>query len=558
MSDPAAAWPSGVSATTGNVIPSATTGLGKKAVIFTIAAGTQPGNWAFKITGTSGSLEHSAEVMVICTPSGTTITPYASPRLDPTTITASTPVDMEPPWGDKIQINGLINDGSEASVITPSKVDVTPATLASLPEGASDMLGRITNVESSAPVAGVEWNLGFPFDSGTLAAAGLTEENLKVAYLNPDTGTWTEVTTTVDTTNKIAYASPDHFSSWTLIATPAPPPSIVVSGFGGGGGGDSGVSSLSESITASGRFIEDFTAESTDGKVEVSIPKNTIGKNRVGQTLQNITIKEKAAPSAPPANSEIIGQVYDLGPSGATFDPPISLTFTYQESLIPAEAAEENLVIATWEDGKWLELENSTVDPDSNTITAPVSHFTVFTIMAHTAPAAFEISAFDISPAVIYPGESVTISATITNTGELAGTHKVTLMINEGVTAIEEVSLAGHESQQLNFTLKPQNAGSYTVNVNELSATFIVREALAETSEEAQPTPSEASVVISEVQPIAPEVPAAPPAVPPTPSTTPADPAPLQTNFWLIISIVAGGIVIGIIIWRLVASRGTS
>jgi hypothetical protein len=255
------------------------------------------------------------------------------------------------------------------------------------------------------------------------------------------------------------------------------------------------------------------------------------------------------------------------------------VTFTYQESLIPAEAAEENLVIATWEDGKWLELENSTVDPDSNTITAPVSHFTVFTIMAHTAPAAFEISAFDISPAVIYPGESVTISATITNTGELAGTHKVTLMINEGVTAIEEVSLAGHESQQLNFTLKPQNAGSYTVNVNELSATFIVREALAETSEEAQPTPSEAqptqpeatsapseaqptpseaSVVISEVQPIAPEVPAAPPAVPPTPSTTPAEPAPLQTNFWLIISIVAGGIVIGIIIWRLVASRGTS
>ena len=56
--------------------------------------------------------------MVICTPSGTTITSYASPRLDPATVTTSTPVGMEPPWGDKITINGIINDGAEASIIT--------------------------------------------------------------------------------------------------------------------------------------------------------------------------------------------------------------------------------------------------------------------------------------------------------------------------------------------------------------------------------------------------------------------------------------------------------
>jgi uncharacterized membrane protein len=582
MSDPAAAWPSGINHATGSVTPSATTGLGKKAVTFTISAGTQPGSWAFKITGTSGTLEHNAEVMVICTPSGTTVTPYASPRLDPTTITTSTPVDMEVPWGDKITINGLINDGSEASVITPSKVDVTPATLASLPEGSSDMLGRITNIESSAPVDGAEWNLGFPFDSNAIAAAGFNEENLKVAYLNPETGTWTEVTTVIDATNKIAYASPDHFSSWTLIATPAPPPSTVVSEFsgggGGGGGGNTGTTSLSESITSSSRFIEEVTAESADGNVEVIIPKDTIGQNRVGQPLYHISIKPKSAPSAPPAGTEIIGLAYDLGPSGATFDPPISLTFSYSESLIPVGVAEENLVIATWEGGEWVELEDCTVDPDSNTITAPVSHFTIFTLMVHTAPAAFEISAFDISPAVVYPGESVTIRATITNTGDLAGSHEVTLMINEGVTTIEEVSLDGQASQQLTFTIAPHNTGSYEVDINGVSGTFIVRETPAETTEEqptpsevqpAQPeaisapseeqsSPSETAAVPSEVQPIAPEVPASPPAVHPTPSSVPsAEPAPLQINPWLIIGIVAGVIGIGIAIWRLVASRRT-
>jgi uncharacterized membrane protein len=569
MSDPAAEWPSGISSTTGSVTPSAATGLGKKAITFTVSADTLPGSWAFKVTGTSGALEHNTEVMVICTPSGTTVTPYASPRLDPTTITDSTPVDMEPPWGDKITINGLINDGSEASVITPAKLDVTPDTLGSLPEGASDMLGRITNVESSAPVDGVEWDLGFPFDSDNLTAAGFDEENLKVAYLNPDTGTWTEVTTTVDTTNKVAYASPDHFSSWTLIATPAPPPSTVVTVFGGGGGGGAtGVTSLSESITSAGRFVEDVTAESVDGKVELGIPKNTIGKNRTGRTLYNVSIKNTAIPSAPPADTRIIGAVYDIGPDGATFDPPISLTFNYSQSQIPDAFDEVNLIIATWRDGAWVELEDCVVDPNSNTITVPVSHFTIFTLMAHTSPAAFKISAFDISPAVVKPGEKITISATVTNTGDLTSSHEVTLKINNNTTETEVISLAGHTSQQLTFTIAPHNVGDYAVDINGLSATFIVREATTTESSEAEPTPPEAPAEPSEVQPEPTSVPAeaesTPPEAPETPSeaqpvqpeATPAPaeaPAAPQTNLWLIIGIVAGGIVTGIIIWRLVA-----
>lgn len=574
MNDPTITWPAVISYETSSVTPSATTGLGKQALAFTASADAQPGNWTFKVTGTSGTLAHSTAVMVICTPSGTTITPYASPRLDPTTVTASTPMGMTPPWGDKITINGLINDGSEASIITPSKLDVAPGTLASLPEGASDMLGRITNMESSAPVSGVEWNLGFPFDSDNLTAAGFEEENLKVAYLNPNTGAWTEVTTIVDTTNKIAYASPDHFSSWTLIATltPPSPESEVVTVFSsGGGGGATGVTSVSQSITTSGRFVTDVTAESADGKVEVSIPKDTIGKNRVGQPLYNVYIKDKAAPSPPPAYSDIIGLVYDMGPDGATFNPPISLIFTYNKSKIPAGATEENLVIATWYNGKWVDLEGSTVDPDSNTVTAPVSHFSIFTIMAHTTPAAFEISAFDMSPAAINPGESVTISATITNTGDLAGSHEVTLMINQGVTAIEEVSLAGHASQQLTFTVKPQNAGSYAVDVNGISGTFFVKETSSQSSEvppapsetpeepsEKQATPTEVPAETTVTESAITETPTVPPTAQPMPSAPPARPGLLGISLWLIIGIAAGIIVIGIGTWQLVARRRTS
>jgi hypothetical protein len=343
---------------------------------------------------------------------------------------------------------------------------------------------------------------------------------------------------------------------------------VVTGGGGGGGGGATGTTSVAESITNSGRFTKDVTAESVDGKVELSITEDTIGKNRAGQPLYTISVKEKSAPSAPPAYTKVIGLVYDLGPGGATFDPPISLTFTYDESEIPAGAAEENLAVATWQDGNWVELEGSTVDPTSNTITAPVSHFTVFTVMAHNAPAEFEITAFDISPAVVNPDESVTIIATITNTGDLAGSHEATLMINEGVTAVEELSLAGHASQQVTFTLKPHNAGSYAVDVNGLSATLVVREAAR--PEEEQP-PSEELVTTSEVppaeapwttaeapaepsitQPASPEVSAVPPALYPTPSAPPDKTQPSQISLWLIIGIAAGVIVLGAGIWQLV------
>ncbi|MFH1647797.1 MAG: CARDB domain-containing protein [Chloroflexota bacterium] len=568
MLDPLAPWPAGITATTGNVTPSATTGLGKKPVVFTVAAGTLPGSWAIKITGTSGALSHSTDVMVVVTPSGTTITPYASPRLDPTTITASTPMGMDPPWGDKITINGIINDGAEASVITPSKVDVTPETLANLPEGASDILGRVTNIESSAPVDGVEWDLGFPYDPAVLAAAGMSEENLKVAYLNPSTGAWTEVTTTVDTTNKIAYASPDHFSSWTLLATPTPPPSEVVTQYpagGGGGGGASGVTSLHEFITGSGRFVIDSTAESDDHRVELAIPKDTVARNKVGQPFYTITIREQAAPAAAPAGSRILGLVYDVGPGGATFDPPVNLVFNYADSWIPSGVAEESLVIATWQDGGWVELDNGTVDTAANTITAPVSHFTVFTILAHTTAAGFEMASLDVSPTTVNPGETVTVRATVSNTGDIAGSHKVTIKLGDEVIAVEQIDLAGGASRTLTFTLAAPDAGSYTVDVNGLRATLTVIEIPEEPTEEAvvaeEPTaPEEAAPAAPEAAPAPEETPAAPPeTLPATPevpevaAVPPTETAPTSrmNDLFIFLGVVAAGaVIIGIVYWR--------
>jgi uncharacterized membrane protein len=564
MSNSNATWPTDISYTAGSVTPSANTGLGKQTVVFTTSASAQPGSWTFRITGTSGALTHSTDVMVYCTPSGTAMTAFASPMLDPSTVTSSTPMDMTAPWGDIITINGIINDGGEASTITPAMVDVPPNTLSTLPDGATDMLGRVTNIESSSPLDGVEWDIGFPFDPADLTAAGLGEENLKVAYLDPDTGEWTEVTTTIDTTNKIAYASPEHFSSWTLIATETPPPSEVVTRYssgGGGGGGASGVTSIIDYVNSTGKFISDVKAESADGKVEISIPKNTIGKNRLGNRLTSISIKEQKAPPVPPTDAEIVGLVYDIGPSGATFDPPIYLTYDYQESSIPAGFSESDLVVATWQNGSWIELEDCNIDSDGNTITAPVGHFSTFAVLARKVEASFDITNLKVAPPVSYPEDTVIITATITNTSNIAGNYDVTLIINESATAVETVSLAGHASQEVEFTFIPDKPGTYAISVNGMTAAVTVMEITAEVEEAsevtvtpaaAEPEPASTEMPTAQPETVSPAgMPEATPEVTPImPETSAPDTRASPIFLWLITGIAVLGVIIGIVIWR--------
>ncbi len=83
-----------------------------------------------------------------------------------------------------------------------------------------------------------------------------------------------------------------------------------------------------------------------------------------------------ATPPSPPANSNVIGLTYDFGPEGATFSLPITITIKYDPASIPAGVNEKDLVIAYYNNatGKWIELP-CTVNTETNTITASVSHF---------------------------------------------------------------------------------------------------------------------------------------------------------------------------------------
>jgi len=279
------------------------------------------------------------------------------------------------------------------------------------------------------------------------------------------------------------------------------PPSNGGGGGGGGGGGAAGVTPILNFITQKGRFVEDVTCKSEDKKVELYIPENTIGLNRVGSLISSIRIKQMEESPTPPEQTDVIGLVYDIDPFGATFDPPIDLTIKYDESKIPEGVAEKNLVVAWWDKNtsQWVELE-STVDPENDTVTAKVSHFTAFTILAYTRPASFTVTDLSLTPGEVNLGERVSVSVIITNNGDLTGSYELSLEIDNTVVQTKEVTLDGGDSETISFSVTPDAVGEHTVNVSGLPGTLKVKAPEAPPAPTPVPAvaPAPASFVISD------------------------------------------------------------
>ncbi|MBA7701079.1 hypothetical protein ES703_109810 [subsurface metagenome] len=137
------------------------------------------------------------------------------------------------------------------------------------------------------------------------------------------------------------------------------------------------------SISNTGEILESIEISSTlpSGKVTISINAGTKALDNDGNPLTNLTSDANLTPPQAPEDSTVY-MACSFGPDGATFDPPIVLTFDYAPEDIPENTDEENLVIAFYDSsiGEWVPLA-SEVDTINHTITASVSHFTTFAIL---------------------------------------------------------------------------------------------------------------------------------------------------------------------------------
>jgi hypothetical protein len=261
-------------------------------------------------------------------------------------------------------------------------------------------------------------------------------------------------------------------------------------------------------IDSDGEILKTIEATTEDGMLTMTIPEGTIALGEDGKRLKSLQVAVDESPPKPPEDAHVIGLAYDFGPDGATFDPPLTLEYTYDPEALPEGVA--GLVLAYYDEetGEWVELP-CTVDPVTHTITASVAHFTTFAIIGTVppvpppppvppAPARFTIRSLGVSPSEVAPSEEVNISVLVANTGGKSGSYQVTLVINDLVEATKEVTVRAGLSKEVTFSVTREEADSYTVSVDGLSGSFAV---VAPEAEVVPPEPAAFSLSSLAVEP---------------------------------------------------------
>jgi hypothetical protein len=290
---------------------------------------------------------------------------------------------------------------------------------------------------------------------------------------------------------------------------------------GGGGGGALTISkvgsvSLLPYLDWQGRTRVKIILRSDDGVLTISIFSETLVHNAGGNPLESMGIVTLSTPPPPPGYV-LVGHAYDCLPDGANFAPKVTMTFAYDPADIPDGVSENDLLVAYWDDGEWVNLP-TTINAAANTATAEAGHFTPFALLAYTGLANFSASNLSIQPLEVQPNEAVTITLSVANTGDTEGSYNVVLKINGIKEAEKSISVAAGESQSVSFSVTKEEAGSYSVDVNGLTSSFNV---------------------------VAPAT-----APPSTPSAAEA-PAPIAWWIW----VIAGVVVVGLIIFFVVRRR---
>ena len=356
----------------------------------------------------------------------------------------------------------------------------------------------------------------------------LTEHSIRLTGLSSGTTYHYRVRSAavIDDSDFIAISEDYTFRTSSPAPPPPPTPTIETNLFG---------VEKSYRISRTGEILKTIEATSEDGMLTLAIPEGTIALDKDGKRLKSLQAIVDETPPEPPEDAHIIGLAYDFGPDGATFDPPMTLEYTYDPGALPEGVAEENLVLAYYdkEAGEWVDLE-CVIDTENNTITASVPHFTTFAIIGAVtpveeeivpppppppAPAAFSLTGLSVTPVEVLTGEAVTITVPVANTGGTEGSYTVVLKINGVKEAEKSVTIAAGSSEMVTFSVTREEIGSYTVTVDGLSASFAV-------------------VVVEEVEEV-PAVPAKPP-----------------VNWPLIGGVIGAIVIVGLVVFFQLRRRG--
>jgi hypothetical protein len=89
-------------------------------------------------------------------------------------------------------------------------------------------------------------------------------------------------------------------------------------------------------------------------------------------------------------------------------------------------------------------------------------------------PANITFAGITISPQTVKPDEKVTIQASVANSGDLSGSYKLVLKVNDRQVDSKEVTIAGGKTETVSFEVQRGIEAEYTVDVNGQKGKFTV------------------------------------------------------------------------------------
>jgi hypothetical protein len=378
----------------------------------------------------------------------------------------------------------------DTTVFTGAGTNIGHATLANSSAGAVKDTAANPVVTKGAPG---DWdNFGVTYPSVVVNGGNLNmwytgikagPQAALTSFFTGNNGIATILAAGVGTNAKIGYAS-------AVIPPPTTTTTTTTGGGGGGGGGGFGPPPLGyinvyNHISPSGIVTDDLTGTSSDNLVTLTIPKGTVGLTADGRAISQISIFPADPQPALTAGFKIFGIFYEMQPSGATFNPAITISFSYKGLTLPAGVNESDIT-AGWLDaqGKFNTL-TSTVDTVNKIVTVQISHFTMFglatpsgvvttTTPSVPVPVAFTTTKFTISPSQALVNQAVTVSVLVTNTSNAGSTFSIDLKTDGTVTSTQTIILAGGASGTVTFNVTKPTAGTFTIGIGGDSGKLIV------------------------------------------------------------------------------------
>jgi uncharacterized repeat protein (TIGR02543 family) len=264
----------------------------------------------------------------------------------------------------------------------------------------------------------------------------------------------------------------DNHQSVTAVFTANPPPAG-----GGGGGGMVGVLAFGYNIGTDGRLKSEMRAISENAEAFLILAQGTYCLLD-GFPLTFITIMPLSAVDEQPLIPEgthLLTRIFKLGPEGSTFEPAIQLIFNFKSLIIPEGFSEEDMYIGTWDEEnlQWIRLESQLI-PENQQIMTEISGFSMYAVMVSPRPAHISVTDLTAVPDEINEGESTTITAFLTNDGDLPGSYEAELAVNGEVKETKVMEIESQGNASVSFDLAGLASGTHQISVGEASVTLTV------------------------------------------------------------------------------------